>query len=142
MAWWTWMLLGLGLLLGEALTPGGFFLLFFGVGGLAVGALVWAGLGGPAWLQWLLFTVLSLACLIPLRARLLRRVQAGAAQAVDTLVGETATALEDLGPGQVGKAELRGSSWNARNAGSRPLACGARARVLRVDGLTLWLEAE
>ena len=54
----------------------------------------------------------------------------------------TAVLLADLPPGGVGKAELRGTSWTARNEGERPLATGERARVTRVDGLTLWLRAE
>ena len=137
-----WVLLGFGLMLGEVLTPGGFFFLFFGVGGLVVGLLVWAGVGGPAWFQWALFTVVSLACLVPLRARLLRRVQGDGAQPVDSLVGQVAVALEDLAPGQVGKAELRGTAWSARNAGTRVIPRGGRSRVVRVDGLMLWLESE
>ena len=137
-----WVLLGFGLMLGEVLTPGGFFFLFFGVGGLVVGLLVWAGLVGPAWLQWALFTVVSLACLVPLRARLLRRVQGDGAQSVDSLIGQIAVALEDIAPGQVGKAELRGTAWSARNAGTRSIPRGGRSRVVRVDGLMLWLESE
>ncbi len=39
MVWWAWVLVGFLLLLGEILTPGGFFILFFGVGALVVGAL-------------------------------------------------------------------------------------------------------
>ena len=142
MAWWLWVLLGFALMLGEVVTPGGFFFLFFGVGGLVVGALVWAGIGGPPWTQWLLFTVVSLACLFPLRARLLRRVQGGGPPPVDSLVGTIAVCLEDLAPGQVGKAELRGTAWSARNAGARPLPRGGRCRVVRVDGLMLFLESE
>ena len=137
-----WVLLGFALMLGEVVTPGGFFFLFFGVGGLVVGLLVWAGLGGPPWLQWLLFTVVSVGCLIPLRARLLRRTQGDAGRPVDSLVGETAVASEDLAPGQVGKAELRGTTWSARNGSTRAIARGARSRVVRVDGLMLWIEPE
>jgi membrane protein implicated in regulation of membrane protease activity len=137
-----WVLLGFGLMLGEVVTPGGFFFLFFGVGGLVVGLLVWAGLAEPAWLQWALFTGVSLACLVPLRARLLRRVQGEGAQPVDSLVGQIAVALEEIAPGQVGKAELRGTAWSARNTGTSPIPRGGRSRVVRVDGLMLWLEPE
>jgi len=136
-----WVLLGFALMLGEVVTPGGFFFLFFGVGGLVVGLLVWADVGAPPWLQWLLFTVVSVGCLIPLRARLLRRTQ-GDGRPVDSLVGETAVASEDLAPGQVGKAELRGTAWSARNGGTRAIPRGARCRVVRVDGLMLWIEPE
>src|SRR5437870_8216148 len=73
MAWWLWVLLGFALVMCELLTPGGFFFLFFGLGAVAVGALVWLGAGGPAWLQWFLFSLISIGFLIPLRGRLLRR---------------------------------------------------------------------
>jgi len=144
MAWWLWVVLGLGLLLCESLTPGGFFFLFFGLGAVVVGALVWAGAAEPASLQWFLFTVLSLAALVPLRGRLLRRLASGpdAAVGVDSLVGQLALVLDDLPPGELGKAELRGTAWNARNGDQCALRRGQRGKVTRVDGLTLWLQAE
>ena len=46
------------------------------------------------------------------------------------------------GAGTVGKAELRGTSWNARNAAMRTLAAGERCRVVGIDGLQLLLEPE
>ena len=141
MPWWTWMLLGLGLLALEIATPGGFFVLFFGVAALAVGLLVGIDAGGPPWVQWLLFSLVSIGSLVLFRGRLLRGMAGGSEspRSVDSLIGEEAVLLEDLPPGGVGKAELRGTAWNARNAAPRPLARGSRARVERVDGLTLWL---
>ena len=144
MAWWLWVLLGFALVMCELLTPGGFFFLFFGLGAVAVGALVWLGAGGPAWLQWFLFSLISIGFLIPLRGRLLRRMATGddTAARVDALVGQVAVLLDDLPPGEVGKAELRGTAWNARNESERALRRGQRGRVTRVDGLTLWLQPE
>ena len=144
MAWWLWVLLGFALVLCELLTPGGFFFLFFGLGAVAVGALVWLGAAGPAWLQWFFFSLISIGFLVPLRGRLLRRMATGddAAARVDALVGQVAVLLDDLPPGEIGKAELRGTAWNARNEGERALRRGQRGRVTRVDGLTLWLQPE
>lgn len=144
MVWWLWVVLGFGLLAGEMLTPGGFFFLFFGFGAIVVGGLAWLGVAGEPWFQWLLFTVVSLAGLVPLRGRLLRRMTAGsdAAAAVDSLVGQSAVLLEDVAPGEIGKAELRGAAWSARNTDACALRRGQRGRVTRVDGLTLWLQAE
>jgi membrane protein implicated in regulation of membrane protease activity len=143
MVWWFWLVLGLLLLSGEMVAPGGFYVLFFGLAALVVGSLAWLGAAGPEWMQWLLFSVLSVVLLLVLRGPLLRRMapQQREAVAVDGLVGELAVALEDLAPGAMGKAELRGTAWNARNAGTRPLARGERARVEHVDGLTLTLRA-
>jgi membrane protein implicated in regulation of membrane protease activity len=141
MAWWLWLVLGLLLLSGEMVAPGGFYVLFFGLAALVVGGLVWLGAGGPEWVQWLLFSALSVVSLLALRGPLLRRIapQQREAVVVDALVGELAVALEDLPPGAIGKAELRGTAWNARNAGTRALARGERAWVEHVDGLTLTL---
>jgi membrane protein implicated in regulation of membrane protease activity len=61
---------------------------------------------------------------------------------VDSLVGESAIVLEDIPPGGVGKAELRGTSWNARNVAKLPLAKAQRCIVKSVEGLTLWIQPE
>ncbi len=61
---------------------------------------------------------------------------------VDRFEDEAAVVLEEVAPGGVGKAELRGTSWSARTAGAAALARGQRCRVERVEGLTLWLRAE
>ena len=143
MAWWAWVLVGFALLGLEILTPGGFYVLFFGVGALVVGALVGVGYGGPVWVQWLLFSVLSIVSVAVFRKPVLRLVDdRKPAGAMDTLQGEVAILLEDLAPGAIGKAELRGTVWTVQNADDRPLTRGQRARVNRVDGLTLKLRGE
>lgn len=143
MIWWLWVLVGLGLLAFEMALPGGFFALFFGVGALLVGALVALDAGGPAWMQWLLFSVLSIGALVTLRRPLQARLNLGGSRRpVDSLVGERAVALEDLAPGGLGKAELRGTSWTARNRGSVALSKGQRCIVEKVDGLMLLVRPE
>ena len=47
-----------------------------------------------------------------------------------------------LEPGQSGRVEYRGSSWNARNTGAAPIEAGGEAVIARVDGLTLHVTAE
>ena len=61
---------------------------------------------------------------------------------VDSMVGEIATVLEPLEPQAIGKVELRGSTWTARNAGENILEKNTIAKIVRVDGLTLWIQAE
>ena len=41
-----------------------------------------------------------------------------------------------------GKVELRGAGWSAKNTGDRLLERGERCRVVRVDGLLLWVREE
>jgi membrane protein implicated in regulation of membrane protease activity len=142
MDWWIWVLGGLVLLLAEILTPGGFFVVFFGAGAILVGALKAVGWAGPAWAEWLAFTVLSVAALVLFREPLMRRFRLEQGKPVDRLEGETALVTEDVAPGGVGKAEMRGASWTARSSGAVALARGQRCRVERVEGLTLWLRAE
>jgi membrane protein implicated in regulation of membrane protease activity len=134
--WWHWLVLGLMLTLGEVITPGGFFVIFFGVAAIVVGLLARADLAGPSWMQLLLFSLFSVGSLLLFRTRLLRWMQLDPQlPAVDALVGEIATASDELLPGAVGKVQLRGASWSARNVSQSALLPGARCRVLRVDGL-------
>jgi membrane protein implicated in regulation of membrane protease activity len=142
MAWWVWVVGGLLLLLGEILTPGGFFIVFFGAGAIIVGALKAAGLLGADWAEWLVFTLSSIAGLLLFRRPLMRRFRLTGGRRVDRLEGEMAVILEDVMPGGTGRAELRGSSWSARTSDPMPLARGQRCRVERVEGLTLWLRPE
>ena len=139
MAWWMWVLVGLGLLAVEIATPGGLFALFFGIG--ALGTAVAAALGAGGTVQWLLFTALSLVLLATLRRTLQDRLwQPG--PPVDALVGQEVVLLGEIPAGGEGKAELRGVPWSARAASGSPLHAGQRCRVERVDGLTLWVRAE
>lgn len=142
MLWWVWILLGFLLLLAELLTPGGLYLLFFGVAAILVGLLAGLSLIGPPWVQWFMFSVFSVVALSLFRRPLLKRLRPAAlAQEVDSLVGETAIALEDMAADAVGKAELRGAAWNARNVGGNSLARGQRCTVEKVDGLMLFVRA-
>jgi inner membrane protein len=144
MVWWLWVLIGLGLLSFEVLTPTGFFAVFFGLAALVVGALTGLGISGPPWLQWLLFSGVSVGFVLLLRRPLLARVKTTtrALPPIDSLLGEVATLLEDLPPGAVGRAELRGSGWTVRSVEPKTLAKGERCRVERVDGFTLWIRPE
>jgi membrane protein implicated in regulation of membrane protease activity len=142
MSWWIWVLGGLVLLLAEILTPGGFFVVFFGIGAILVGAAKAVGWAGPAWAEWLVFTILSVATLGVFRQPLMRRFNLKEGKPVDRMEGETAIVTEDIAPGGVGKADLRGAAWNARSSAGAPLQKGQRCRVDRIEGLTLWLRPE
>jgi membrane protein implicated in regulation of membrane protease activity len=61
---------------------------------------------------------------------------------VDSLVGVLAIVQERLMPGVVGKVEVRGSMWSARNTSQVTLDAGQRARVASREGLTLTVVPE
>ena len=144
MTWWLWIFLGLVLLGVEILTPGGFYILFFGLGALVVGALSGLHIVEAEWFQWLLFSALSILSLITFRGPLRRLTQTTDAggPAVDTLIGKTGLVVEDIAPEAIGKVELHGTMWSARNAGTTVLIKGQRGQVFKVEGLTLWIKGE
>jgi inner membrane protein len=142
MEWWMWLAGGLVLMVIELATPSGFFVMFFGLGALTVGVLSRLGIGGAVWLQWLLFTAVSIAYLLLFRGRLARRLQHPESSNVDSLVGELAVPRERIRPGEVGRVELRGTAWTARNVAREAIEPGRRCRVTGVDGLMLSVQPE
>jgi membrane protein implicated in regulation of membrane protease activity len=139
MTWWAWVLLGIALLAVEVATPGGLFALFFGVGAIVVAPL--AALDVPEAVQWVAFSVFSVASLLGLRRRLTLALSKGPPAAAE-LIGEQAVVVVQVPVHGEGRVELRGVPWSARTAGGVPLVVGQRCRVERVEGLTLWLRAE
>jgi inner membrane protein len=115
---------------------------FFGVGAIIVGILAGFEAAGPPWFQYILFSVVSVIALWLFREKLLQLTRPAPSEGVDKLVGEIAVSLEDIPVNGIGKAEMRGTSWTARNIGDKPLARGQRTKVERVEGLTLVVRAE
>jgi membrane protein implicated in regulation of membrane protease activity len=58
------------------------------------------------------------------------------------MVGERAVASEELAAGGLGKVELRGSPWQARNVGEAAVKAGQGCKVEKVDGITLLVRPE
>jgi membrane protein implicated in regulation of membrane protease activity len=143
MSWWIWVALGLVLAAIELATPGGLFIIFFGIAALLVGALTLSGLVTASWAQWLLFPIIALVAVRLFRQPLLGRLRMREnGEPVDSLVGEVATPSSDIAPGGHGRAELRGSTWNVRNVAAVPVAAGQRCRVVTVQGLVLNIRPE
>jgi membrane protein implicated in regulation of membrane protease activity len=143
MLWWHWLLLGVVLIALEMAASGGFYIIFFGVAAVVIALLQLVGIGGPPWLQFLLFSMFSIASLLFFRNPLMRALNLGGGAAdIDTLATETGSVLEAMPPGGNGRVEVRGTSWSARNVGTTPLSHGARCVVVRSDRLTLLVKAE
>ena len=132
-----WIAGGLALVVAELATPSGFFIIFFGLSALTVGLLTGLNVVTAMWAQWLVFTVLSVAYILLFRRRVESRMRIPPPPNIDSLVGVLAIVQERLLPGVVGKVEVRGSMWSARNTSTVTLDAGQRARVTAVDGLTL-----
>jgi inner membrane protein len=136
MEWWFWVSLGILVLLMEALTPGGFYLLFIGIAGVAVGAL--APFVHTLWVQIILFAVFSILFIAVFRRPLVKRLRKATPQSdVPEFIGETARATEFIAANSEGNIELRGSIWKARNAGDADLPANAMCTIVSRDGLHL-----
>lgn len=144
MPWWGWIVVGVLLLGAEILVPTDFWLVFIGLAAIAVGLVVTLAPGLSDAAQWALFGGIAALSVLLFRGFVRKRFPSrrGDTRVEDTLVGEHGRALEVLAPGAVGQVELRGSVWNARNAGEGPIEPDARVRVERVEGLTLHVRRE
>jgi membrane protein implicated in regulation of membrane protease activity len=141
--WWHWLVLGMVLVGLEATALGGVYVVFFGASATVLSLLSALGVAGPLWFQLTLFAVLSLLFTFVLRRRVIHwlRLEQRPGPDVDTLVGELAVPLDASPAGQVGRAELRGTVWTARNRGNA-LVKGQRCRVAAVDDLVIVIEPE
>jgi membrane protein implicated in regulation of membrane protease activity len=115
--------------------------MFFGLGAMTVGVLQGLGILGSALTQWFVFTTLSVIYLLVFRGRMQKGVDRPPAN-IDNLVGELAVPRERILPGHVGRVDLRGSVWSARNDASDYVEAGQRCRVTAVDGLTVYVQPE
>jgi membrane protein implicated in regulation of membrane protease activity len=133
-AWWTWIALGIIILLAEAVTPGGFYLLFFGIAGIITGAC--APFIKTLWIEIAMFAALSAVLIAFVRKPLVKRLRKDTPKAdAPEFIGETARALESILPGQEGSVELRGSVWKALNSGEHELPRDAACIINARDGL-------
>jgi inner membrane protein len=143
MQWWAWIAVG-AILLGSELTfvNAQFYLVFVGASALVVGILALAGAATADWLQWLIFAALAVTSLLTFRGRVYERMRRTLPVMRSGPAGEIVTLPLELPPGETCRLEYGGSSWSAINAGEAVIAAGSRARVERVDGLTLVVRGE
>jgi len=148
MTWWSWMILG-AIMLGAELfaIDAQFYLVFLGLSAAVVG---FAGLLGvsypvlmmPEWAQWTAFASLSLLSFFTFRKSLYQKLRAGAKGYSANISGDSVDIVDDLGPGSEARVDYRGSRWTVRNTGSAAISAGTRARIVNVDGLTLYVEPD
>jgi membrane protein implicated in regulation of membrane protease activity len=143
MQWWAWIAVGAVLLGSElAFVDAQFYLVFVGAAALVVGFLDLAGAGLAQWLQWLIFTALAAGSMVGFRRRIYERMRGTLPGMRGGPAGEVVILDAALPPGGTCRIEYRGSSWSAINSGTSVIAAGARARIERVDGLTLVVHAD
>ena len=137
MTWWGWIIAG-AILLGAELSfvNAQFYLVFIGSAAILTG-LATLVVPLPEWVQWALFAVLAIVSMMTFRSRVYDRF-ARTSPKVDTgPVGGLITLQVSLGAGESCQAEHGGTFWTIRNDSDTPIASGTRARIVRVQDLTL-----
>ena len=143
MDWWAWIAVGAILLGSElAFVDAQFYLVFVGASAFVVGMLQVTGLGLPLWLQWLIFAALAATSMLTFRRRIYESMRRKLPAMKGGPAGEIVTLPMELPPGETCRLEYRGCSWSAINGGKTAIAAGAKARIERVDGLTLVVHGE
>ena len=95
--WWHWLALGLILVGLEMAASGGFYVIFFGIAAIAIAGLRLLDMAGPVWVQFLLFSVLSVGSLLFFRSPLLRWLQLDRpGEDVDSWSAKRRSPLEDI----------------------------------------------
>ncbi len=114
--------------------------IWFAAGALA--ALIAALLGGALWIQLALFLAVSLLCLLAVRPLAKRHLNNRVVPTnADRVIGAEAQVTEDIdnvhGKGAV---IIRGIAWSARSEDGRPVSAGTMVRVLRIEGVKVFVE--
>ncbi len=143
MQWWAWITVGAILLVGELFfIDAQFYLIFLGLSALIVGALSLGGMLGADWLQWIVFAVLAAVSMVGFRRRVYEQLRRNLPTMRPGPAGDVVTCPAVLPPGASCRLEYRGTTWSVQNGGTSAIAAGGRARVERVDGVTLVVHAD
>ncbi len=138
--WHIWILVGIGLIIGEIFTVG-FFLLWFGVGAFLAAGLALLGVGSIY--QMLSFLLVSLILIVLSRTifkQFLFRKEAGISTNVEALIGQEALVMEMIeGKSKRGLVKIGGETWSAISEEGR-IEQDEVVRVKRVVGNKVLVE--
>ena len=143
MQWWAWMIFGAVLFGAELFAiDAQFYLVFLGLSAALVGLAGLLGIAMPEYIQWLVFATLALISMFTFRKTLYEKVRGNVPGFKADVTGNYVVLAEALKPGQRGRVEFRGSEWDVVNDGPAPLDGGARVRIKRREGLTIFIDNE
>jgi membrane protein implicated in regulation of membrane protease activity len=143
MSWWAWLILGVVLFGAELFAiDAQFFLVFLGVSAALVGLAEMAGLVMPEWAQWLTFAALSLISMFTFRKSLYGKIRGNVPGFKEGVTGDYVVVSKSLEPGERGRTSFRGADWTIVNDGSDRISDGTRAKIVRSEGLTLFVSTD
>lgn len=138
--WWHWAVLGIALILAELVIPA-FVLVWFGLGALLVGAIVFIAPGAGLTFQIATWTLASVAMIV-LWFRMFKpgfhKTRIGMADA--NVIGEVGMLIQDVEPYRKGQVRfqkpiLGADVWDC--IADEPIRSGERIKVLGVEGSLL-----
>ena len=140
MTWWAWMILGAVLFGAEMFAiDAQFYLVFLGLSAAVVGLLSLFGLGLAEWGEWLIFAAIALISMVTFRKSLYLKIHGHVPGFRSGVAGDFVEVPADLDPGQTARVSFRGSNWTVVNDGQERIAGGHRVRIVRSEGLTLYV---
>ena len=138
--WEAWAIAALVFLVLE-LMAGDFFMMCLAVGAV-VSAL--AAAVGIAFLPSIaVFAVVTLACLLLLRPKMLKRMaRRGRKSNADALVGKTGTVKEEIKAGSYGYVAIDGDMWRSVSSDGVAIAAGTKVVVVSRESIVLTVKTE
>lgn len=133
-----WLALMIGFAVLEAATVQ-LICIWFAAGSLT--AMAVSLLGGPLWLQILVFFVISIvlfAMLWPLAKKHFKPKLV--ATNTDALVGRICKVTEGIDPVEGGRVKLNDVTWSARSEDGEAIPAGSQVKILKIQGATLIVE--
>ena len=112
--------------------------IWFAAGSLA--AMLVSSLGGPIWLQLLVFFTLSIvlfALLWPLAKKHFKPKLV--ATNADALVGKVCKVTEAIDPLEGGRVKVGDVTWSARSEGNKVIPAGEQVKILKIQGAKVFV---
>ena len=112
--------------------------IWFAAGSLA--AMLVSSLGGPIWLQLLVFFTLSIvlfALLWPLAKKHFKPKLV--ATNADALVGKVCKVTEAIDPLEGGRVKVGDVTWSARSEGNEAIPAGEQVKILKIQGAKVFV---
>lgn len=133
--WLIWVIVACGFAIAEVLTTN---LVLIMIAAAAVPAAAVAGVGGPPWLQVIVFTAGSCTFLLGLRPTMRRRLDGPASvvrTGVDALIGQDAVVMHTVDHNG-GVVEVGGEQWSAQPLQDEVLPAGSVVQIVEIRGAT------
>ena len=134
----VWLIVLVVLVTGEAITVGLTFI-WFAVG--ALGGLLVSVLGGPIWLQVVVFLILSAVTLVLVRPLAAKLLTPGISPTnADRILSQIALVTEEIDNiAETGQVKLFGQVWTARSENGEVIPAQSRVRILRIEGVKVFV---